>query len=474
MRTWRTQHDGTPASLLTMAVLAVLILLYALAMKHNRPFDVTRYKRYTLAEQSINLLQSLQQPINIIGFFRRKDPRRETFIDLLKLYTQHTEQITYALVDLDRNPVLAERHHITADHTILITGYGKEEKIFRLAEDAFTNAILQLTHDTEKVVYFVTGHGEAGLTDTEHNGYSVAKQQLEAQHYDVKDLLLVHHHQIPPDATVVIVAGPHRDFLERELDVLRAFLTHGGHLLLMLDPYTVPGLHPFLTSYGLDLGNDIIIEPNSLLQLLGGDYLIPAVMTYAEHHPIVKDLRRLMTLFPLVRSVRVVQESTASVQAESLAFTSPDSWAETDLTTLEQEKRATFDEQSDQRGPISIAVAVTMAGPPASRSLVVADHKTRLSANPSSARLVVFGDSEFANNTYFALQGNGDLFLKTVNWLAEEKDFIAVRPRQGEGGGPVILTAAQAPLIFWVPVVLLPLTIFASGLVVCLKRRWQQ
>jgi ABC-type uncharacterized transport system involved in gliding motility auxiliary subunit len=87
---------------------------------------------------------------------------------------------------------------------------------------------------------------------------------------------------------------------------------------------------------------------------------------------------------------------------------------------------------------------------------------------------VVFGDSEFANNTYFALQGNGDLFLNTVSWLAEEEDLIAIRPRQGGGSGPVILTAAQAPLIFWIPVVALPLAVFASGMVVFLRRRWQQ
>jgi ABC-type uncharacterized transport system involved in gliding motility auxiliary subunit len=356
----------------------------------------------------------------------------------------------------------------------LITGYGKEEKIFRLEEDALTNAILKLTHDTKKVVYFVTGHGEAALTNTERNGYSVAKQQLEAQHYDVKDLLLVNQHQIPPDAAVVIIAGPHSDLLERELDVLRAFLTHGGHLLLMLDPYTVPGLIPFLASYGLDLGHDVIIEPNSLLQLLGGDYLMPAVMTYADHHPIVKDLRRLMTLFPLVRSVRVAQELSAPIRAQALAFTSADSWAETDLTTLEQEKRATFDDQSDQRGPLSIAAAVTIGGPQASGYLTATNRTTPLSNHPPLARLVVFGDSEFANNTYFALQSNGDLFLNTVSWLAEEEDLIAIRPRQGGGSGPVILTAAQAPLIFWIPVVALPLAVFASGMVVFLRRRWQQ
>ena len=87
---------------------------------------------------------------------------------------------------------------------------------------------------------------------------------------------------------------------------------------------------------------------------------------------------------------------------------------------------------------------------------------------------MVFGDSEFANNSLFSIQGNGNLFLNTVSWLAEEEDLIAIRPRKGGGSGPVMLTAAQAPFIFWLPVVLLPLGVFASGAVVFLRRKWQQ
>jgi ABC-type uncharacterized transport system involved in gliding motility auxiliary subunit len=87
---------------------------------------------------------------------------------------------------------------------------------------------------------------------------------------------------------------------------------------------------------------------------------------------------------------------------------------------------------------------------------------------------VVFGDSEFANNNFFTLQGNGDFFLNTVSWLAEEEDLIAIRPREGGGSGPVVLTAAQQPFIFWLPVVWLPLVVFAVGAVVFTRRRWQQ
>ena len=48
------------------------------------------------------------------------------------------------------------------------------------------------------------------------------------------------------------------------------------------------------------------------------------------------------------------------------------------------------------------------------------------------------------------------------------------RERKGGGSGPVMLTAAQAPVIFWLPVVLLPLGVLGSGAVVSVRRKWQQ
>jgi ABC-type uncharacterized transport system involved in gliding motility auxiliary subunit len=221
------------------------------------------------------------------------------------------------------------------------------------------------------------------------------------------------------------------------------------------------------------LADDIVIETNALGRLFGGDYHMPAVTAY-ESHAITKDLVGIMSIFPVVRSVRVAKELPEGISAQALVSTSQQSWAETDLKAL-QEGRSTFDADSDRQGPVSIAAVATMAvhkqAEEASKTAAAEDQPPAL---PSPARLVVFGDSEFANNSFFTLQGNGDLFLNTVSWLAEEEDLIAIRPREGGGSGPVVLTAAQQPLIFWLPVVVLPLAVFAVGAVVFTTRRWQQ
>ena len=53
-----------------------------------------------------------------------------------------------------------------------------------------------------------------------------------------------------------------------------------------------------------------------------------------------------------------------------------------------------------------------------------------------------------------------------ISWLAEEEDLIS-DPRQGQQAAPIVLTAAQSQLVFWLPVVVLP----GRGVVVLRHRR---
>ena len=473
---WRTLKYGSHASLFTVIVLAVVCILYSLALRHNQRFDVTQAKRFTLAEQSIKLVQGLPYPIKVIGFYSLAERDREAFTDLIKQYAQHTDKLSYEVIDPDRQPAIAKQYDITAYNTVVVEGNNKKEKISRIEESALTNAILKVTRTTKKVVYFVTGHGEPALTDSDRTGYGVPKQALEEQNYTVQELVLARQAQVPDDAAVVIVAGPRRDLLESELEALGAYLGRGGHLLMMLDAETASGLVTFVKRYGMELGNDVVIETNPLGRLVGGDYLMPVVMTY-ERHAITRDLGNMMTMFPVVRSVQVAKELPQGITAQGLVMTSTESWAETDLKAL-QEGRTGFDPDSDRRGPISIAAVATIAsekkGTTVENTESSEPSEPGKSAPAHTARLVVFGDSEFANNNLFSVQGNGNLFLNTVSWLAEEEDLIAIRPRKGGGSGPVMLTAGQGWPVFWLPVVLLPLGVLASGAVVFLRRKWQQ
>ena len=459
--------------LLGVLTLAGSIALYMLAMRSTYRFDLTQSQRHTLTAQSINVVQHLTQPIHVMAFFPPDAPQRAALANLLNLYRHHVKHLTYTMADPTRQQDLAYRYNITDSNIAVIVGYGKQETLTRFDEEALTNALMRLTRKTRKVLYFVTGHGEPSPTDTGDNGYSLAAEKLHEQQYVVQQLSLTEAQRVPDDAAVVIVAGPQHDLSALEQHALQAFVNHGGRLLLMLDPVTTSGFRALLQQYGLELGNDIVIETNALGRVSGGDYHMPAVMAYGRH-PITQHAKAHMTIFPVARSISVAKQLPAGVRAQSLALTSPQSWAETDLQTLAA-GRATFDARVDRQGPISIAAVATVQPRVDATNRPVTPALPPLEEPYASARIVVFGDAEFANNHFFSLRENGALFLHAVRWLADrEEERIVIRPRPDSRGDQGTLPADPQPLVFWLPVVLLPLVLFLSGLGVFLQRRRQR
>jgi len=82
----------------------------------------------------------------------------------------------------------------------------------------------------------------------------------------------------------------------------------------------------------------------------------------------------------------------------------------------------------------------------------------------SKTYMIVFGDVDFAANSFFNLFGNGDLFLNTANFLAQAMGQITVRTL----GKAQLLTLRgyQAwwlllASLVWAPVIMLVAGVFA-------------
>ena len=97
------------------------------------------------------------------------------------------------------------------------------------------------------------------------------------------------------------------------------------------------------------------------------------------------------------------------------------------------------------------------------------DKKADEGPKPES-RVVVFGDSDFASNFALGIRGNGDLFVNAVNWLAQQENLIAIRPREPEDRR-ITLTRDQEQRIFWLTVLIIPGLILLAGVQTWWRRR---
>lgn len=465
----RSTKFGAGSALAVILVLGIVVIVAILTSKHSARYDLTSSQRYSLSPQTVKILAGLKSEVRVTGFFQGEGPMKEKGKDLFDQYAHTSRQIKYEIVDPDRNPARAKAAAINRYDTVVVESSEKTEKITTLSEDRLTNAILRVTRPGKKIIYFLSGHGERNLEDFGKNGYSSVKTVLGDKNYEVKPLLLLQEQDVPADAAVLVIAGPQKDFMSKETEAIDRFLTQGGKTLLLIDPQTVPEFVKFVKKFNVNIGDNVIVDKMS--RLFGADYLTPVVAQYTQH-PVTENFN-VASFFPLARSVTVTQQKTEGVAAVSLASTSDQAWGETDLETLKQ-GRAEFEPEKDLKGPVSVAVVGTLK--------IASDGKKDKDAAPKpedqdkrekEGKFIVLGNSTFATNSYLNLQGNSDLFLNSLSWLAEEADLVAIRAKD-RTAQPLMLSQAQVRLIFWIPVVVIPLMVLVIGALVLTSRRRQQ
>ncbi len=445
-----------------LTVLAVLLLVNFLAGRHHKRFDLTENKVFSLSEQTIKILESLPRDVTITAFYQDGAPTKERLKDLMEEYQARSRKLKFSFVDPDSHPADAKRYGITEYGTVVIESGKQESRVTAAEEEALTNALIKVTRDRELNVAFVSGHGERDLKDSERGGLTLLKEALEKQHYAVKPLPL--DQGVPADASVVVIAGPQRPFLEAQVTMIRNYLDKGGRLFYMQDPDTDPGFKDLLAAYGVAVRKDVVIDRVS--QLFGGDARTPMVPAdgYDEFHAITKTFR-LQTFFPLASSVDVRSSLPDGVTVTKLAQTSPYSWGETNPEEFKK-GHVTLNEGIDTKGPLVLGVAIVRHAP--------ATKGESAKGKPENAapdtRLVLFGDSDFIANASVNAAGNGDLALNSIAWLAEQENLVSIRPKTNTPR-IAILTRQQVFYYFW-SIVALPLVVtVVLGVGIWLRRK---
>ncbi|MGB9906308.1 MAG: GldG family protein [Candidatus Saccharicenans sp.] len=465
--------------LIIILVLAILVVLNFFLARHHYRLDFTSAKIHSLSEQSVNVVKNLKQEVAIKAFFRDSNVSRQTMESLLKNYAYHSAKIKYEFIDPDKNPGLVKKYDITQDGTTVLECGDKENRITTTSEEDVTNAIIKVTREKKKTIYFLEGHGENSVEDSGEVGYSTAKTELEKIGYEVKKLTLALSDNFPADCALLVIPGPRKGLLPNEFQTIKNFLETGGRVLFLVDPETSSGLETLLADYGIKLENDLVVDTVS--RLLGGDYFMPVVTEY-QSHDITKNFR-YATFFPLARSVEISDTKPEGLSLNTLARTSANSWSERQLDKAE----VTFDQGKDRPGPISLAVVGSKKVELKERAAekkpeenkeqaegkdqpAGEEKKDDTSTVTREARLAVFGDSDFITNKYYNLSGNGNFFLNTVNWLTEESDLISIQPRT-RSPRSINLTPSQGRLLMWLSVIILPLAVLVAGLSIWLRRR---
>ena len=449
--TGRQAQYGSNSLILFVAFTGILVAVNILAEQYPQRWDVTEDKQHTLAPETIQALETLPELVHATAFYSTR-LNTETADQLLEDFkTNSNGNFDYQFMDPDANPVLVNQLGITGDGKILLQMGDSQEIVTVASEGDLTNGLVRLLNPDKPVLYFLTGDGEHDTEISGDSSYTRVRQVLESKNYVVNTLNLQAQNSIPEDARALVIAGPIVPLTDTSVSLIQDYMDNGGSLFVLANPIPLTDfgdkpdpLAEYLSSnWGITLNNDIVVDtnsPSSPFFAVGAQY---------TSHPITQKMQGIAAIFPYSRSITVDSENT-DVSPTPLVLTIDQSWGETDFSALEQQTLG-YDEGADLLGPMTLAA--------------VAENNT------TSSRVVVLGSSAFAEDDNFNFSGNGDLFINTIDWLAEKESLIGItesspteRTFNPPGSLQFILTVVSA-------VCLIPLVIIAAGVYSWVMRR---
>lgn len=454
----RQARYGSNSLILTVAVLGILIAGNYIVFNNTdllgSPYDFTEDKSNTLSPETLQILAELKEPVVATGFYSTNSSTAGAEELLSKFKNNSDGKFSYSFVNPDVDPIAAREAGITGDGKILLQ-MGETREIATFATEAeIARTLLRLISPGSRTVYFLQGHGEISLEAGNELSYSVVQSTLEAKNYTVSALNLLSTREIPEDALAIVIAGPKKPVSEEEVALLKAYVDNGGSLVVLEDPryFTDFGdasdpLAEYLNKdWGINLNDDIVID--------GANQQNPfaAISSlYNPSHPITQNLtQNLFVVMPQARSLTITGEKENITQTW-LISTAENSWARAGESITENID-PNFNAETDTPGPLYMAVAGENSA--------------------TSGRVVVFGNSFFAIDGNFDVYGNGNFFINSVDWAAEQEDLLnlTTRPRTERIFTPPVETWRFLLLVL-VIVIIVPGMIVFFGISTWLSRR---
>lgn len=403
---------------------SILVLINYLSYRHFYRRDLTKSKVYSVSEKTRKIIGGLEDDIHIYVFFPNTSQLFSYIkftVDELKRFNSH---IKIEFIDVDKDLLKVQeyknRFKLSSEEYIVVSK-GDRFRVLTVndiaeykqsgnsfmetepqikgfkGEEAIVASILSVDDDSRIKVYFTAGHGEKDIDDYEsETGYANVRKLLRHNNYDSKKIVLADKKDVPSDANLLIVAGASQNFTQSEKDIVNRYLKGGNPMMFLSDPETFCGLEQIIKDYGIELGDDVVVDPTQCVPFSSPAYILADV---TGTHAITKPLDKMIAMFFLSRSVRLTQTAE---NVHSLIQTTKGGWGETD-----PEEDVKKDKSKDLAGPVSIAVATEQ----------------------NNTRLVVFGDSDFASNTQIGNLANADLFINSVSWLLQKENTISIGPK---------------------------------------------
>jgi len=466
----RTTKNGMSMGVSVLITLIFCISLSYISVRFEKSMDITEEKINSLAPQTMQILKNLEEEMRLTVFYKGSSGAANQKKDLIKrnlvLFKRQSSRVKDRYYDAHLNNKLSQEYlnEIASKETediFVFTEYkGKRALVdFPFDEEKLTAAMIRVTRREERVVYFLSGHGERAVSNESGAGISELKEALIRSSFKVKDWNFIVNGALPDDVSALVIAGPQHPYMEKEIQWLEKYLEKGGRMLVALDPDRDHSLKQFLKKFGVHYKAHYIKD--MVGAILGLGPFSPMGVYYDNTSVVTRSFQgNAASVFHLASDLEAVSEDNLSSVVE-LVKTNVNTFSVPDL-----KKREARGERSSHT--LALLVEDKKDSDDEKNSEKKSGESDEKKKKPSMI-LAVFGDSDFLSNDFIGKGVNRDLILNTISYLVDESDLVSIRPRKLKATQLTLKRSDQMGIILFA--VVLPILFFICSFIIWFRRR---
>ena len=436
-----------------LLIIGILLLLNVFSKEFFFRIDTTADKLYTLSKATKNVLNNLEEPITVTGYFTADLPPQyaknlNDFKDLLIEYNRRSGgMVNYEFIDPNESPEKEQEAAQNGVQPLLINVREKDEVTQKRAfmgavlkageaqenlpfiepegpmEYQLTKAVKKLSVQAKPTIGLISGHGELSVQEI-----AEIYQELSVL-YDIETVDLANG-EIPQRLKTIAMLRPKDSIPQSHFSLLDTYLGNGGNLCLAVnavegDFQSLQGtpsntmIPEWLAGKGIKLNKDFVLDAQcgtvgvqqqqglfSFQSQVQFPYF-PAVARFPEH-PVTKGIDQV--LFPFASSI----ENTGSNTLIPIVTTSGKSRVEQTPVYFNVQKQ--WRESDFTQGQKNIAAIV----------------EGDLAGTGASGKMVLFSDADFMVSQGRGSKSNADnfsLLVNSVDWLSDDTGLIDLRTK---------------------------------------------
>jgi ABC-type uncharacterized transport system involved in gliding motility auxiliary subunit len=436
---------------------ALILLVGILSNQFVFVKDMTQASRSILTKGSIEILESMNGPINMTVFATNDDANKgdnfkKGLLDFVAKYQREKKDITISFINPTLEPKLVEELGIRTDGEVIVEYNKRTEHITPpFAEQELTNLLVRLSRTNNKPIMYLDGHGEKNLLGLKNHDLGAFGQQLESKGFKFSNPDLTALNEVPKEGAMLVIASPQVPVTKPEAKKILRYVESGGNILWLLDDNNFQGLNDLANYLGLRLSDGKVVDKSSLN--FGSSEDVSYALVYGDH-PITQNFM-LRTQYSDAYEVFAKGTYENGWRVSNLIEVAPNGWLTSSKKKLEN--KLSFDPTFDKKGPVNIAVAMSRE------------------YGDVGQRIVVVGNASFLSNYFITSGGNLDLGINMVNWLSGDDQLITIQPMPLKDVNVTIPADDKGRLIAWTIFHLfqyfIPIGLFGLGFWVWYRRR---